>query len=183
MYIMYEHVCTHTHRSYCCLVCVWSWDFRCLLSPRKQVQCCPADWNAVAMEAEAACLFLKLVQPRKKHPVHTWLHFNSSEITVQCSLSFPIHSCACAALCPQLCWLLSWSTLERPVTIGSFTALQSNLYLCWSKWHRAGAPSWSPVGHTTDRTFLHSCFFLVDKSNWCELITTIVTSFFNKSLK
>lgn len=127
---MYEHVCAHTQRSYSSLVLVWSWDFRCLLSPRKQAQCCPGVWNAAAMEAEAACSFLRLLQPRQERPAHTWLHFNSSEITLQCSLSFHIHSCACVALCPQLCWLLSQSTLGCPVTMGSSTILQRNLSLC-----------------------------------------------------
>lgn len=124
------NMCVHTQRSYSSLVFVWSWDFGCLLSPKKQLQCCPGDWNATAMEAEAACLFLKLVQPRQEHPAHTWLHFNSSEITVQSSLCFPIHSCAWTALCPQLCWLLSWSTLGWPVTMGSFTSCKNILYLC-----------------------------------------------------
>lgn len=102
------NMCAHTCRGVIPPLSVRSWDFRCLLSPRKQLQCCPGDWNAAATEAEAACSFLRLVQPWQDHPAHTWLHLNSSEITIHCSLSCPIYSCAC----PQLRWLLSWSTLD-----------------------------------------------------------------------
>lgn len=85
-------------------------------------------------------------------------------------------------LCPQLGWICHgapWTGLWQWAHSRIFT------FVCWSKWHRASAPSLSVFCGTHCSQHLLSFLLLprgTDNSNECELITTIMT-YFNKSLK